>query len=241
MKAHFLITALALAASGSAYAQTLSGPATAIDGRTLDMTGTPIRLAFVDAPEDRQSCKRDNADWACGRDATASLAQIVRGQMVKCTVTATDDDHVKRAICEASGLDIGREMVRRGMAVTTEYAPLDYEEAEGIAESLAFGVWQGAFDRPDEWRAANPEAALHFTYESVPAPTAPRGSASMHSHADVRHYSNELGCTIKGNHSRHGDWIYHLPGQRYYAQTRPEELFCTEEAARAAGYRRSKQ
>jgi hypothetical protein len=29
-------------------------------------------------------------------------------------------------------------------------------------------------------------------------------------------------CLIKGNHSRRGDWIYHLPGMPYYDDTRAE-------------------
>lgn len=46
-------------------------------------------------------------------------------------------------------------------------------------------------------------------------------------------------CLIKGNHSRRGDWIYHLPGMPYYDDTRAEAYFCTEAQAQAAGYRRA--
>jgi len=46
--------------------------------------------------------------------------------------------------------------------------------------------------------------------------------------ARERRYTNAFGCAIKGNHSRYGDYIYHLPGQKYYDGTRPEALFCTE-------------
>ncbi len=42
---------------------------------------------------------------------------------------------------------------------------------------------------------------------------------------------------IKGNAS---SMIYHLPGQRYYNATKPEDCFSTESAARAAGYRKAK-
>lgn len=55
------------------------------------------------------------------------------------------------------------------------------------------------------------------------------------------HYANARGCAIKGNHSRDGEFIYHLPGQRYYEVTRPEALFCTEREAMAAGFRRSRE
>lgn len=51
------------------------------------------------------------------------------------------------------------------------------------------------------------------------------------------------GYPIKGNQTtRHTtDWIYHVPGGRYYAVTDPEECFATTTAAAAWGYRASMQ
>lgn len=55
------------------------------------------------------------------------------------------------------------------------------------------------------------------------------------------------GCHIKGNiSSRNSEKIYHMPYQRFYAQTviNPaygERWFCTEEEAVANGWRKSKQ
>jgi hypothetical protein len=47
------------------------------------------------------------------------------------------------------------------------------------------------------------------------------------------------GRGIKGNRNRKGQWICHLPGMPCHGRTRPEEVFCTEAEARAAGYRRA--
>ncbi|RYG86457.1 MAG: hypothetical protein EON59_09890 [Alphaproteobacteria bacterium] len=53
-------------------------------------------------------------------------------------------------------------------------------------------------------------------------------------------------CDIKGNVSIDtGERIYHVPGQRYYSQTKiraeyGERYFCSEADARAAGWRRSR-
>lgn len=52
-------------------------------------------------------------------------------------------------------------------------------------------------------------------------------------------------CDIKGNISRTGARIYHVPGDRYYESTRispprGERWFCTEAEARAAGWRRAR-
>ncbi|SEP82394.1 hypothetical protein SAMN05428969_1069 [Devosia sp. YR412] len=52
-------------------------------------------------------------------------------------------------------------------------------------------------------------------------------------------------CVIKGNINTQGERIYHVPGQKYYNDTRisashGERWFCSEEEARAAGWRRSR-
>jgi hypothetical protein len=57
--------------------------------------------------------------------------------------------------------------------------------------------------------------------------------------------AQERSCNIKGNVSTRGERIYHVPGQKYYNDTRisdshGERWFCSEEEARAAGWRRSK-
>lgn len=52
-------------------------------------------------------------------------------------------------------------------------------------------------------------------------------------------------CNIKGNVNTRGERIYHVPGQEYYDKTRivaehGEYWFCSEQEARAAGWRKSK-
>jgi hypothetical protein len=54
-----------------------------------------------------------------------------------------------------------------------------------------------------------------------------------------------VGCTVKGNISASGERIYHVPGQQFYSRTtinrlRGERWFCSEEAAREAGWRKAK-
>ena len=52
-------------------------------------------------------------------------------------------------------------------------------------------------------------------------------------------------CHIKGNISKSGERIYHVPGAKYYSGTQidflwGERFFCTEEEARQAGWRKSR-
>jgi hypothetical protein len=53
------------------------------------------------------------------------------------------------------------------------------------------------------------------------------------------------GCDIKGNISKKGERIYHVPGQRWYDETvispgKGEAWFCTEAEARANGWRKAR-
>jgi len=65
--------------------------------------------------------------------------------------------------------------------------------------------------------------------------------------SDVLHTSAEgtsIECPIKGNISLNGERIYHVPDGKWYDKTtidtlKGERWFCSEEEARAAGWRRS--
>ncbi|MEE4209915.1 MAG: thermonuclease family protein [Parvularcula sp.] len=215
-----------------ASAQIVQGTATAIDGDTIDMTGMRIRLAHIDAPEAKQTCDKDGAVWVCGEEATDTLASIIAGQQVTCTVMDTDVYGRQVAQCQTRVFELGKEMARRGMAIVLDYAPYEYGQAEQIAQRLSYGLWAATFELPENWRAANPQVAQRAA-QAAPEPQRTQPQAE-------RVYRNQFGCAIKGNRSRRGEWIYHLPGRPYYDQTRAEELFCTESEAQAAGYRRSK-
>jgi endonuclease YncB( thermonuclease family) len=238
LKMHALAV-LAAMVSVPVQANILTGPATVIDGDTIDMTGTRIRIVGIDAPESAQSCTRDGQAWACGTEATATLREIIASAPITCTALGTDIYGRTLATCETAVFDVGREMVRRGMALASADAPSGYDEATAIARQLKYGIWVGEFQQPAEWRAANPrsdQAARIARQDDVGAAPARRSAATI----SDRRYTNAFGCAIKGNRSRRGEWIYHLPGQEYYEDTRPEDLFCTEREAQAAGYRRAK-
>ncbi|MDE0004170.1 MAG: hypothetical protein OXQ29_15885 [Rhodospirillaceae bacterium] len=57
----------------------LFGPAHVIDGDTLDIGGTPVRLHGVDAHKGAQSCFPSGTGWPCGRRATQALAILLQG------------------------------------------------------------------------------------------------------------------------------------------------------------------
>lgn len=48
-------------------------------------------------------------------------------------------------------------------------------------------------------------------------------------------------CNIKGNISAEGEKIYHMVGGQFYAITIAEEMFCSEDEANDAGFRKSQR
>ena len=116
-------------------------------------------------------------------------------------------------------------MVEGGYAVAFRKYSTDYIAAEVRAKAARRGMWAGTFTMPSDVRAnARSRGAGNRTDQSRPSAALQRLVTR---------------CVIKGNHSRRGEWIYHLPGMPYYEQTRPEAMFCSEAEARAAGYRRA--
>lgn len=224
----------------SAAAQQITGPATAIDGDSLDMTGTRIRLFGIDAPEGKQSCEREGTNWECGKQAADALRTAIASRSLSCLVRDQDVYGRMVSTCTVQRADIAYEMLESGLAVALPNADPAYHDAEARARSRRAGIWAGSFQTPAEWRAANPREGRMTPAgrNDRPQPGASRGLASK---SPARTYQSNGICLIKGNLSRRmGEAIYYLPGMKYYAETRAEARFCTEAAALAAGFRRSR-
>ena len=207
--------------AGAASAQTISGRATVIDGDTIAVQGTTerIRLYGIDTPEGQQTCE-DAAGrrYLCGSRAAEALASLM-GRNARVSCQEQDRDRYGRivAVCTANGREINAELVRQGWALEyTQYSDGRYKDEEAEARNAKRGLWAGNFVRPAEWRRG----------ERLASEKAAEGQG---------------GCKIKGNISSSGK-IYHMPGSRHYAGTkidesRGERWFCSEEQARAAGWR----
>jgi hypothetical protein len=195
--------------------------------------GKEVRLFGIDAPEWDQPCQRGGQDWSCGSAAADKLAQLVTGKNVVCSTVGTAQHGRLLGRCMVGATDVNRVMVASGYAVAFRRYSSDYGSAEDSAKVDKRGIWAGTFQMPSDYRHAG----------DAPVPVRPRASArrsappmAVSSDWQARASDN---CNIKGNRNRKGQWIYHLPGMPYYDRTIPEEIFCTEAEARAAGYRRA--
>ncbi|OIK12735.1 thermonuclease family protein [Bacillus sp. MUM 13] len=101
------------------------------------------------------------------------------------------------------------------------------------AQQKRAGIWSlenYATDKGFDTNAAS--TALDKKGNSGDAPQNPKPQEN---------HSLNRACDIKGNISSRGAKIYHMPGQHFYKATKPEKMFCTENEAVKAGFRKSQQ
>lgn len=225
--ARLLLAALLWLPSATTLAQfEVSGYARVLDGDTLDLQGVRIRLFGIDAPESAQSCTRPSGQaWACGRAAREALERKLGKRQLTCERRDVDDYGRLVAVCRQGREDINGWLAAEGWVVAYRQYSEDYVDEEAAARRARLNLWDGSFEQPADYRRrGRQEAERPAATQSAPG-------------------SN---CRIKGNISRDGERIYHLPGAEFYAQTRidpaaGERLFCTEQEARAAGWRRARR
>ena len=178
-----------------------------------------IRLYGVDTPEGQQTCENAAGKrYLCGSRAADALSALI-GRNGRVSCQEEDRDRYGRivAVCQANGRDINAELIRQGWALEyKQYSDGRYSGDEAEAREAKRGLWAGKFVEPWDWRRGERLAS-----------EASKGS--------------DRKCAIKGNISNSGK-IYHMPGSRSYAKTDIDESsgerwFCTEDEARAAGWR----
>lgn len=140
----------ALAALFWPPSDTLAGRATAVDGDTLRIGETRIRLIGLDAVELDQTCVNgEGANWNCGREAQHFLASLIADATTSCASDGRDRYRRVLAHCRVGNGDLGEQMVRAGWAV----AELQYGVALAEARFNGRGIWSGTFEDPAKWRA----------------------------------------------------------------------------------------
>ena len=138
----------------------LEGVASVIDGDTIEIHGTRIRLNGIDAPESGQSCAdAQGRPWRCGQRASLALSDRIGRGTVSCTATGTDRYGRTVADCMLHGDSLNAWMVRAGWAVAYRQYALDHVADEDRARAAGRGLWQGRFDMPWDWRAARRQAS----------------------------------------------------------------------------------
>ena len=212
----------------------MGGRASVIDGDTVEIAGQRIRFNGIDAPESRQYC--DDAkgfEYPCGRQAAQALDEfLAASRPLYCSFV--DRDRYGRLVGDCYRADrqnVQTWLVEQGLALDwPRYSNGAFATKQASAKAARRGLWQGHFDQPWDWRAANADKVETVAEQSS-------GFSLL----------GNLTCNIKGNISINtGEHIYHVPGQEHYWETKispeyGERWFCTEEEARAAGWRKARR
>jgi endonuclease YncB( thermonuclease family) len=196
----------------------ITGPARIVDGDTIDIAGTRIRLEGIDAPEAGQTCETAKSElWECGDLATKTLRTMTAQRDVTCVSRGLDKYGRLLGICYVEGVDINAQMVERGLAwAFVKYSKI-YVAHEARAQTAGIGIWQGRAQPAWDYRRRRWDQVAEASPE---------------------------GCAIKGNVSRAG-LIYHMPWNPWYQKVNmsPDKgtrWFCSEDEALAAGWRAAK-
>ncbi len=238
-------------------AASFAGAVRVIDADTIDVGAVRVRLHGIDAAETGQTCEKGGVEWPCGAWASERVRDLFEGRRALCE--RIDTDRYGRAVArcavdgvesiaaakeglggvEVGGLeiasggpvDMGAEIVGRGLAVAYRRYSDDYAAVEAAARTGGAGVFAGTMQPPAEYRAERRAGA------------AARRTAGAAGAAERE--APDPACPIKGNVSAQGR-IYHLPEGAFYERTvidegQGERWFCSPEEAQAAGWRASRR
>ncbi|WP_322416022.1 thermonuclease family protein [Mesorhizobium huakuii] len=210
------------------------GRASVIDGDTIEIASQRIRFNGIDAPESRQYC--DDAkgfEYPCGQQAAKALDEfLTASRPLYCKFVDRDQHGRLVGDCyRADRQNVQSWLVEQGLALDwPRYSNGAFATEQASAKAAHRGVWQGRFDQPWYWRAANADKVETASQQST-------GFFGLLG----------SGCNIKGNISINtGEHIYHIPGQEHYSETKispqyGERWFCSEEEALAAGWRKARR
>ena len=202
----------------------ITGIGHVIDGDTLDVGTTRVRLAVVDTPERAQSCDLNNAPMACGEAARFVLQGFAEGRQVTCDIGPNQTHDRVVGLCRVGDEVLNLALLETGLGIVADrYLPEwpDHAaamlDAQARAQAARRGLWAMHAVTPSVWRAERRQAA---TADDCPTDR-----------------------PVKANVSDNGR-IYHLPGSRHYAKTRisgPDEAcLATADEAVTLGFRAAK-
>jgi endonuclease YncB( thermonuclease family) len=132
----------------------IRGQASVIDGDTIEVHGTRIRLFGIDAPESDQTCQDDmGKPYRCGQKAANALSEFIGNGTVSCQPLELDQYGRTVAICLVGTVDVADWLVRKGLALDyTFFSKGKYKVAQNAAERSGDGIWGGNWIEPRRYR-----------------------------------------------------------------------------------------
>ena len=138
--------------SSHAVAADISGYALVVDGDTITIDSTRVRLYGIDTPEAKQKCKMGGAKWQSGYEVTKILRGWLKTEEVRCSGDSYDIYGRLIAECFVDGYSVNARLVYEGLALAYRRYSDKYLGEERQARLASRGLWAGEFIAPWEWR-----------------------------------------------------------------------------------------
>lgn len=200
-----------------------------IDGDTIQIGGAVFQLSGIDAPELGQICGRGRHRRHCGLDAAYAIRKLITLATPPIACYRVGGTAVAPvASCVRGGEDLSLAMLEAGHVVaapegSSVYPPAEaplLRRTENLAKAASMGIWRSDFVWPWEWRRQKETTGR----EGIVDPA----------------------CVVKGKVTEVGERLYYGPLDEAYETLTVDpgigdRLFCSDDQARAAGWRRAGQ
>lgn len=146
---------LTFAAIPGVFADDLVGQASVIDGDTLEIHGTRVRLWGIDALKSSQLCRgEDSLQYRCRAKAANGLDAFIARRLVSCIQISLDQYGRTVASCSVAGTDLAGWLVGNGLALDwPQYSRGKFDRMQRDAEHAGSGMWAGSYVEPWLYRA----------------------------------------------------------------------------------------
>jgi endonuclease YncB( thermonuclease family) len=123
-----------------------------IDGDTIHIGKLKYRFSGIDAPEMKQSCRKDEKEVLCGVLAKNALIDKINNSPVTCKIEEVDRYKRLVAECFVNEESLSKYLVRNGYAVAYRRYSMKFVEDENYAKENKLGLWSMTFDYPWDYR-----------------------------------------------------------------------------------------
>ncbi len=198
-----------------------------VDGDTfkVDYEGKEetIRLLLIDTPE---TVHPNKPEQPFGKEASDFMKEKLTGKRVELELDVSERDKYGRILAYTYDLEgnmLNEQLLEKGLARVAYIFPPNtkyvdrFQEIQKEAQQKEVGIWS----------IENYVTEDGFEERSSKEPQSTK--------------PDDPSCKIKGNIKSDGEKIYHMPDGQYYEVTKPEEMFCSEDEAEDAGFRRSQR
>ena len=124
-----------------------------IDGDTIHIGKLKYRFSGIDAPEMKQSCRKDEKEVLCGVLAKNALIEKINNSPVTCKIEEVDRYKRLVAECFVREESLSKFLVKNGYAVAYRRYSMKFVEDENYAKENKLGLWSMTFEYPWDYRA----------------------------------------------------------------------------------------